>query len=677
MSFFCRKKTLRRASIVLLKYLRQVFGRLGRIETELVEAIKWRFRRKNWGESMGVLKVEGLAKAYGTEQLFTNVNFELQRGEKVGLIGANGTGKTTLLRCLLGQERPDAGQISLASGETIGYVEQDTDLGTGTLGEELRLAYSDIIGYQDRMRQLEAAIAAEQDEAVQKALMREYSVVVELFEQGGGYAYETMLRRVTSGLGFGDEELSRPVTTFSGGQKTRISLAKALVRQPDFLFLDEPTNHLDITMVEWLEGFLREYSGGVLVISHDRYFLDRVAGRVLELEGGGITSFRGNYSDYLRQKTERLASMQTAYEKQQAYITKTEAYIDRFRAGIKSRQARGRESILSRLDRLKAPDTADSLNLAFNMQEGCAERVAELVAVTAAYGAKQIFEEASLLIRRGEGVALVGPNGAGKTTVLKLLAGKLQPTAGRVKLGSRVRLGYFAQEHEGLNPRLRVLGEVMIDSGLGEERARNCLGAFLFSGDDVYKLVGDLSGGEKSRLALLQLMLGGANFLVLDEPTNHLDIAAKEAVEEAIMSFPGTFLVVSHDRYLLDKIADRVVELADGCLTEYLGNYGYYREKKSAEAKVVSAPSPQAKPPKAPKPASPLRQAQDRAKQIKRLEEEIADLERQLTVCESQLNDPASHDDPEVSRRLAAEYAQIEAALAAKYDEWLAVTAQI
>jgi len=624
---------------------------------------------------MGVLRVEGLSKAFGTDELFSNVNFELQRGEKVGLIGANGTGKTTLLRCLLGQERPDTGQVSLAIGETIGYVEQDTDAGTGTLGEELRSAYSDIIAYQDRMRQLEAAIAIEQDETVQKVLMREYAAVIERFEQGGGYAFETMIRRVASGLGFGDEDLSRSVATFSGGQKTRVSLAKVLVRQPDFLFLDEPTNHLDITMVEWLEGFLRDYSGGVLVISHDRYFLDRVAGRILELEGGGLTAFRGNYSDYLRQKTERLASLLSAYEKQQTYIAKTEAFIDQYRAGIKSRQARGRQSILSRLDRLKAPgSTAGAMNLAFNMQEGCAERVAEMIAVTAAYGERRIFQEASLLIRQGEGVALVGPNGAGKTTVLKLLAGRLQPAAGRVKLGSRVRLGYFAQEHEGLNPRNRVIDEVMGESGLGEERARNYLGAFLFSGDDVYKLVGDLSGGEKSRLALLKLMLGGANFLVLDEPTNHLDIAAKEAVEEAILNFPGTFLVVSHDRYLLDKIADRVVELADGRLTEYLGNYGYYREKKSAQAKLVSAPPPQAKPPKAER---PLRQAQDRAKQIKRLEEGIADLERQLKVCESQLNDPASHDDPEVSRRLAAEYAQLEAELAAQYDEWLAVTAEL
>ncbi|MDR3560108.1 MAG: ABC-F family ATP-binding cassette domain-containing protein [Negativicutes bacterium] len=623
---------------------------------------------------MGVIRVEGLAKAFGMEQIFFDVNFDLARGEKVGLIGANGTGKTTLLRSLLGQVPADTGRVSLPPGETIGYVEQGSDLSGGTLGEELRLAYQDVIACQDTMRLLETAIANEKNTVSQAALMKEYAGAIERFEQGGGYAYETMIRRVVSGLGFSDGDLSRGVATFSGGQKTRIILAKALVRRPDFLFLDEPTNHLDIAMVEWLEDFLRDYTGGVLVISHDRYFLDQVVGRVLELEGGALTGYRGNYSRFLEQKAERLASQERAYEKQQAYIAKTEAYIDRYRAGIKSKQARGRESQLSRLERLEAPEKSDTLNLAFPMQEGCAERVAELLQVTASYGSKVIFANGSLLIRRGEGVALVGPNGAGKTTLLKLLAGELQPKAGWVKMGNRVKVGYFAQEHEGLNPRRQVLDEVMADTGLGEERARNYLGAFLFSGDDVFKLVGDLSGGEKSRLALLKLMLGGANFLVLDEPTNHLDIAAKEAIEEAILSFPGTFLVVSHDRYLLEKVADRVVELADGRLTEYGGNYGFYRAKKTAQLKALQAEMSTVRVAKPVKAVESRRKAQDQTKLIKKLEEEIFGLEAQLTVAEIKLNDPDSHADPAASRRLAEEYAEIQAALAAKYDEWVAAT---
>jgi len=622
---------------------------------------------------MGELKVENLAKAFGIEELFAAVSFQLERGEKVGLIGANGTGKTTLLRCLLGFEQADSGRISISPGERIGYVEQQTILGNGTLGEELESAYHDIIACQEKMRVLEQSIAVEQDEAARNVLMRDYAATVEQFEHGGGYGYQTMIRRVTSGLGFTEADLARDLATFSGGQKTRVSLAKALIRQPDFLFLDEPTNHLDIEMVEWLENFLRDYSGGVLVISHDRYFLDQVAGRIMELENGTLVNYRGNYSSYLTQKAEYLIGLQNAYEKQQNYIAKTEAYIRRYRAGIKSRQARGRESQLSRLDRLALPESAAGLNLAFGMQDGCAERVSELLEVTAAYGSKTIFDKLSLLIRRGEAVALMGPNGAGKTTLLKLLVGQLEPASGMVKIGSRVKIGYFAQEHEKLNPMFRVLDELMVEFGFGEERARHYLGAFLFSGDDVYKTVADLSGGEKARLALLKLMLTGANFLILDEPTNHLDIDAKEAVEEAILEFPGTFLLVSHDRYLLDKVADRVLELADGKLQEYLGNYSYYHQKKIQAAKKA----PQVVKPKKPgNDSRPLRQAQDAAKRVKKMEDEIAELEGELIMVEARLNDPASHQDPAESQNIADEYAALKASLAAKYDEWLAVTGE-
>lgn len=621
---------------------------------------------------MGVLKVEGVSKAFGIEQLFSGISFELDRGDKVGLIGANGTGKTTLFRCMLGLEQADSGRVILPAGDSICYVEQDTALMEGTLEEELRSAFQDVIGYQEQMACLETAIAKEVEEQAQAILMKEYAKVVERFERGGGYSYETMIRRVASGLGFSTDDLARPVATFSGGQKTRISLAKALVRQPDFLFLDEPTNHLDIGMVEWLESFLKEYSGGVLIISHDRYFLDRVVGRVLELENKKITGFRGNYSSYLNQKIERVASQQNAYDKQQAYIAKTEAYIDRFRAGIKSRQARGRQSQLSRLERLESPEVADRVNMTFTMLEGCAERVAELVAVSAAYGENILFEQLSLLIRKGEGLALVGPNGAGKTTILKLLTGELEPRAGRIKIGNRVQVGYFSQEHEGLNSKQRVIDEITNEFGFSEERARNCLGALLFYGDEVFKLVGDLSGGEKARLALLKLMLSGANFLVLDEPTNHLDIAAKEAVESAIMDFPGTFLVVSHDRYLLDKVADRVVELAAGKLTEYLGNYSYYRDKKNQEQVIIQRIAVKEEGTK--KKPRPQKRTQDIAKLVTRLEGEIAELEAAISEMEIELNDPANHVDPEVSKNLANQHKNLEEELATKYEEWLTLT---
>jgi ATP-binding cassette subfamily F protein 3 len=483
---------------------------------------------------------------------------------------------------------------------------------------------------------------------------------------------------VAFGLGFTDDDFSRDLQAFSGGQKTRICLARSLIRQPDFLFLDEPTNHLDIGMVEWLEEFLAGYSGGVLIISHDRYFLDKVAGRIIELENQALTVYEGNYTVYQRQKAERLAALESAYEKQQNHIAKTQAYITMYRAGIKSKQARGREKQLGRLERIVLPaETSRFDYFAFNPPSECAERVAELIEASAAYGARLIFEKVSLLIRRGDGVALVGDNGAGKTTLLKLLTGDLAPTAGRVKLGSRVKIGYFSQEHEGLNPRNRLMDELMVEYGLSEERSRHYLGAFLFSGDDVFKLISDLSGGEKARLAMLKLLLTGANFLVLDEPTNHLDIPAKEAVEESICSFPGTFLAVSHDRYFLDKVANCVIELANGKLNEYPGNYSYYREKKLLEQKTAAAVAAQnisqRQSTASKKPVQQRQRNQNNERLLKKLEGEIAELEAAVAGLEVRLNDPVSHADPAASRELASEYSQQQALLAQKYDAWLEV----
>lgn len=626
---------------------------------------------------MGLLRVEGLQKAFGIETLFTGVGFELGRGDTIGLIGANGTGKTTLMRCLLGLESIDGGQIIVPTGETIGYVQQDASLTHETLYGELCSAYEDVLIWQDKMRELEQVIAVTKEETALEDAMKEYAQVVDKFERGGGYEYENILRRVAFGLGFSTEDFSRKIETFSGGQKTRICLARALLRQPDFLFLDEPTNHLDIGMVEWLEDFLMEYSGGVLIISHDRYFLDKVVNRVIELENKAVAAYKGNYSSYMQQKAQRLAALESAYGKQQDHIAKTEAYIQMYRAGIKSKQARGREKQLNRLERIVLPANIARFDyFGFNPPSECAERVAELEEVTAAYGSRKVFEKLSLLIRKGDGVALVGPNGAGKTTLLKILTGELSPVSGRVKLGSRVKVGYFSQEHEGLNGKNRILDEIMMEYGFSEERARHYLGAFLFRGDDVFKIIGDLSGGEKSRIAMLKLMLTGANFLILDEPTNHLDIPAKEAVEEAILSFPGTFLTVSHDRYFLDKVANCMVELADGELEEYVGNYSYYREKKLAQQKAAAAVQTASVRGEASvrKNEKPRQRKIDNGKNIQNLEGEIAMLEVAIKGLEFRINDPASHGDQEASRLLADEYNQVQHELTEKYDAWLALT---
>ena len=639
---------------------------------------------------MGSLKVIGLEKAYGIRTLFSNVNFEVMRGDKVGLVGANGTGKTTLMRILLGREENDGGQIVMDRADTVGYVEQQASFSHDTLYEELRSAFSDLITLRAEKERMEHAIAAGDAGTEELAA---YGNLVTRFEAMDGYDFENRIRRVAFGLGFSEEELQKDVRHFSGGQTTRICLAKALLREPDFLFLDEPTNHLDIGMIEWLEKFLQSYRGGVLLISHDRYFLDRVANRILELDHAEVTAYTGNYTHYMRVKNERRAALQNAYEKQQVHIKKTEEYISRYKAGIKAKQARGRQSQLNRLERIVLPPEAARFKyFEFTKPTECAQRVAELEDISFAYpGGQRILDRISLLIRKGDGVALIGENGVGKTTLLQILVGELEAT-GRLKIGSRVKIGYFSQQHEGLDPTKTILDEICYTFGLDEETARGYLGAFLFHGDDVLRLIGALSGGEQARVAFLKLMLTGANFLVLDEPTNHLDIPAREAVEEALMAFPGTFIAVSHDRYFLDKTANCTLELKDGRITEYLGNYGYYLMKKEAEAEeaaeeestaekhVRRVSSEQAEQGRTEKPAAPKTAvhsaipAARRQEMLERTEAEIAMAEAELKGLEYEMNRPETQADPERSHAIAEAYAAKEIEIMQRYEKWEQLT---
>ena len=668
------------------------------------------------------MKAVGLAKSFGVKEIFHDVSFEVRRGERAGLVGANGAGKTTLMRCLLGEEEADAGSVQLDDGAAIGYVEQQAAFGEGTLYEEFRRAFADVIDLGEKKRALEKEIAAASSE--EKLAL--YGRVVDEFERLGGYSFESRIRRVAFGLGFTAEDFEKDVHHFSGGQRTRICLAKALLREPDFLFLDEPTNHLDIKMIEWLEDFLSEYAGGVIIISHDRFFLDRVATHILDLSGGTVTAYAGNYSYFQKVHAERQKSLLAAYEKQQEHIKRTEEYIRRYRAGIKAKQARGRESQLRRMERIVLPAEKASFSyFAFHPPAECADRVAELEDVTFAFGSRAVFSHLSLLVRKGDGIAIVGPNGAGKTTLLRVLLGELAAQTGRVKIGSRVKIGYFSQQHEGLNPENTLVGELNYDFGIAEDEARKYLGAFLFHGDEVFRRIGDLSGGEQARLAFLKLMLTGANFLVLDEPTNHLDIPAREAVEEALMAFPGTFVVVSHDRYFLDKVANTTAELAAGSLREYEGNYSYYRMKKEIEEKEAAGAAEEraggAKKAAKKSAASAMRRAAGaasdvsptqadtaagaaigadasktaeesaarskeqeqrrlaslsdakRTEMLARAEAEIAMAEAELKGLEFEMNRPEVQGDPEKSAEIAELYAAKEQEIEERYARWEAL----
>ncbi len=642
---------------------------------------------------MGILRIKDLGKAFGIEELFHNVTFDVARGDKIGFVGPNGAGKSTLMRCLLGLEEYDNGSISIDSADTIGYMQQQFDFKHATLHEELLDSFSDILALGVQKTELEKEIEQASTDEQMEELMKDYSRISDRFEQLGGYDYESRLRRVAFGLGFKEEDFDKSPSLFSGGQRTRICLAKALLREPDFLFLDEPTNHLDIEMIEWLEGFLSSYKGGVLLISHDRFFLDKVATKILDLDNKTTVLYDGNYTTAMEVKAQRRAALESAYAKQQEHIRETQEFIRRYKAGVKAKQARGREKQLQRLERIILPPTKTSFNFfMFHKPDECAERVLELDDVSVSFDTHKIFEHLSLLIRRGDGVAIVGPNGAGKTTLLRLILGELESPTGRIKIGSRVKIGYYSQQHEGLTPSNTVFDEILSSFGLNDEQARSCLGSFLFKGDDVYKRVSDLSGGEKSRLALLKLMLTGANFLVLDEPTNHLDIPAKEAIEEAIMAFPGTFIVVSHDRYFLDKVTNFTCELSNGVLTQYNGDYSYYREKKLEMQKELEEQQATAPKKTAEKKAVPTAPKKETSRSrtnyavlstdkltmlIQRCEATIAMFEAELKGLEYQMNDPILQQDPKKSHEIAQAYAQKEQELDDKYQEWEKLTDQL
>lgn len=627
------------------------------------------------------IRMIGLGKSFGVRQVFSNVSFEIKEGDRIALVGPNGAGKSTLLKCILGIEELDEGQVVMSPVASIGYLQQDVNLGDASLAEEIETAWEDVHALENKLQELTTYL--ETHEASESDLQR-LDYLQNRLEWLGGYDYEQKTKRIVYGLGFTDEDLYKPANAFSGGQKTRINLAKALVRSPDFLFLDEPTNHLDMEMLEWLEGYLSSYRGGILIVSHDRYFMDRIVTGVVELDHHKATTYRGNYSRYVAQREERLKADTIAYEKQQEYIKKTEEYIDKYRAGIKSKMARGRQSQLNRLERLEAPETSHSLDFKFPPAAMSADKVLVLDHVSIGYKTDDpIIDDVSVVVRRGESVALIGPNGAGKSTMVKAIVGELFPIEGHIDIGNRVQVGYFSQEHEELHDRWQVVDEIINNYNFTEEKARNVLGSFLFKGDDVFKLVGDLSGGERARLALLKLFLQGDNFLILDEPTNHLDVPTREIVERALQQFGGTCFIISHDRYFLDQVSTRTLVLENKGLTEYLGNYSYYKEKLKeqqdiaaltevveevakedvkSEAKTIS-PSPFDEPKK-------KTNTYMVEKQLAEVEEEIARLEATMKMYEVQLANPVVQQDLAEMENISKQLSDTESNLQKLYEKW-------
>ena len=634
-----------------------------------------------------LVTVDHLAKSFGAHDIFDKVSFTIRQGEKLGLVGVNG--KTTLLRCLMDPSFADKGTVQYAGEIRVGYVEQGFDnIEDETIWEFMLRSCPDILSLRETMKELERESGEKTGDALKDVLDR-YGRVETRYAHLDGYHYENNIKRVLMGLGYPESTWEHNALALSGGQKTRLQLAAALVNSPDLLILDEPTNHLDIVMSEWLEKYLREFRGGVLIISHDRAFLDAVVEGILEMEGGTLHRYKGNYSRYVEQKELQVLSQTRAYEAQQETIRRTEEYIRRYKAGIKSKMARGRQSQLDRMERIDAPVKEESFTLRLPHAAESAEKVIMLEHLSVGYEGNALLSDIDLVLRRGEKVAIIGPNGSGKSTLLKTILQEIPPLHGEAKIGNRVKIGYFSQSYERLDSEQTILDNFLTEYGMTDEQTRRLLGSMLFRGEDVYKTIGSLSGGQKARLVLLKLVLDGANCLVLDEPTNHLDIMAKEAVEAALETFDGTVLLVTHDRYLVNEVAGRIWAVEKGHLTNYNGNYDFYleeRDKRQQREAPLPESSHRAPKEEAVKPdGSKHRPHEEKSKNqriytpaeaeklLPEVELKIREHEALQKVLSQQIADPENQMDLEKSAALAAEYEKEQQLIDDFMEKWEAL----
>ena len=633
---------------------------------------------------MIILSCNNLTKSFGVESILENISFTVNEGDKIGVIGVNGTGKTTLFKIISGIYGYDSGEIYTSKDCEIGYLEQNTNFySDNTIFTEVLEVFSDLIKMEEDLRKMECEISDKSSETnspdLQK-LMDNYSHKLELFQNSNGYGYKSEAKGVLKGLGFNDDELEKPIKILSGGEKTRVLLAKLLLKKPTLLLLDEPTNHLDSDALEWLELFLKQYKGTVILISHDRYFLDQSVNRIFEIHNKKLKAYNGNYSYYVEKSAIDKEIERKTYEDQQKEIKKQEESIERLKAYGKEKhlkRARSKEKALSKIEVLDKPDgERKRAKIKFIPAVESGNDVLAVRDVEMSFPDKVLFKDLNLDIYRGEKVALIGPNGAGKSTLFKIIMNELDPIQGEVKFGTNVNTAYFHQEQKTLNLDNTVIDEIWdANPHLTQTEVRNMLGAFLFENEDVFKRISSISGGERARVAILKLILSQSNFLLLDEPTNHLDIDSKEVLEEALVNYTGTIFTISHDRYFLNKVADKILVLDENGVTEYLGNYDYYIEKKrqlsemNKEENTATKTKTQLKEEK--RKEKEQREIERRSKnKIKKLEDDIEQTEKKIAGLDMMLCQEEIYSNPEKSKEVNLEKSELEDKLASLYEKW-------
>lgn len=631
-----------------------------------------------------VLACNNISKSFGIDEIIKNASFHIEEREKAAIVGINGAGKTTLLRIIMGEYQADSGEVIIAKDRTIGYLAQHQKLsGDNTIYDELLSVKKDIIELEQKIRRLELEMHSKEGVELE-AVMEAYSKSTHQFELQNGYAYKSEVVGVLKGLGFDESDFEKKMNTLSGGQKTRVALGRLLLSKPDIIMLDEPTNHLDMNSIAWLENYLVNYDGSVIIVAHDRYFLDKVVTKVIEVERGTVSVFSGNYSDYAAKKKQLMDAKLKEYYNQQRDIKHQEEVIAKLKSFNREKsikRAESREKLLDKIEVIDKPITEqETMHFKLEPAKESGNDVLSVEGLSKAFGGNRLFDNVSFEMKKGEKVALIGNNGTGKTTILKIINHIIEADAGKLKLGANVEIGYYDQEHNVLHmdkTAFDEIGDAYPD--MTNTQIRNMLACFLFTGDDVFKKISDLSGGERGRVSLAKLMLSNANFLILDEPTNHLDIMSKEILESALNRYTGTVLYVSHDRYFINKTASRIMELSANTVTNYIGNYDYYLEKRDIlapkEVKQVSSEKNTAV--KDDWKAQKEEQAKLRKRQndIAKIEKSIEQLEKDNSELDEQLALPEVYSDVKQLMKLNEKKQEIEKKLEKLYEDWEALSA--